>query len=93
MSEPIDLLPFYRDDDRTRVRFVGGPCHGRTMLWATGEPPTAIQLPVDTGPLTVADLTAPPRPEPTSLYTPRLDAGGQPSRDDDGTLVYEHTGQ
>ncbi|MFK0140697.1 hypothetical protein [Streptomyces murinus] len=93
MTDPTDLLPLYRDDDRTRVRFVSGPSDGRTMTWASGEPPLAIELPVNTGPLDVAELMAPPRPEPTVAYTPRLDPTGRPSRDDDGTLVYEYNGQ
>lgn len=92
MSEPADLLPLYRDNDHTRVRFVGGPGDGRTMTWATGEPPFGITLPVDTGPPTLAGLTAPLRPLPTAHYRPRLDEVGQPSRDDDGTLVYEYVG-
>ncbi|TGZ14728.1 hypothetical protein DV517_62110 [Streptomyces sp. S816] len=91
MTDPTDLLPFYRDDDRTRVRFVGGPCHGRTILWGTGTPPDGIVLPVDPGP-TVADVLDPYRPLEKAFYIPRLDAAGHPSRDDDGTLVYEHSG-
>lgn len=93
MSDLGELLPLYRDDDRTRVRFVGGPGDGRAMTWATGEPPFGIVLPVDTGPPTLADLTAPIRPLPTAHYRPRLDGLGQPSRDDDGTLVYEYVGR
>lgn len=93
MSEPGDLLPLYLDNDRTRVRFIGGPGDGRTMAWSTGVPPHRIVLPVDTGPPTLADLTAPIRPLPKAFYRPRLDDLGQPSRDDDGTLVYEYDGQ
>lgn len=93
MSEPGDLLPLYLDNDHTRVRFVDGPGDGKTMTWATGEPPHGIVLPVDTGPPTLADLTAPLWPLPQAHYRPRLDGLGQPSRDDDGTLVYEYTGQ
>ena len=93
MSEPSELLPLYLDNDHTRVRFVGGPGDGRTMTWATGEPPFGIVLPADTGPPTLADLTAPLQPLPTAQYRPRLDESGQPSRDDDGTLVYEYAGR
>jgi hypothetical protein len=93
MSDVDDLLPLYRDDDNTRVRFVGGPCDGRALAWATGEPPSGIVLPVDTGPPTLADLTAPLQPIPKAYYRPHLDEVGQPSRDDDGTLVYECDGQ
>ena len=93
MSEANDLLPLYRDDDRTRVRFIGGPGDGRTLTWATGVPPFQIVLPVDQGPPTLADLTAPLRPLEKAYYRPRLDDLGQPSRDDDGTLVYEYNGQ
>lgn len=93
MREPGDLVPLYLDSDATRVRFTGGPSDGRTLAWATGEPPHRIVLPVDQGPPTLADLTAPLRPLPTAGYRPRLDELGQPSRDDDGTLVYEYTGR
>lgn len=93
MTEPSELLPLYRDDDHTLVRFTGGPGDGRTMTWSTGEPPIAIQLTIDTGPPTMADLTAPLQPIPTALYQPRLDESGHPSRADDGTLVYEYIGQ
>lgn len=93
MSDLDELLPLYRDDDHTRVRFIGGPGDGRTMTWATGEPPFRIQLPVDTGPPTLADLAAPLRPLATAIYRPKLDDLGQPSRDDRGTLIYEYVGQ
>ena len=93
MNEAADLLPLYRDDDRTHVRFVGGPGDGRTLTWATGEPPYRIVLPVDPGPPTLAELTGPWRPLEKAYYRPRLDGLGQPSRDDDGTLVYEYDGQ
>lgn len=93
MRLTADLIPLYRDDDRTHVRFTGGPGDGRTLTWATGEPPYRIVLPVDPGPPTLADLTAPPRPIPKAYYRPKLDDLGQPSRDDDGTLVYEYGGQ
>jgi hypothetical protein len=88
-----DLLPLYLDSDATRVRFIDGPGDGRSVTWTTGVPPLGIVLPVDTGPPTLADLTAPFRPLPKALYRPRLDDLGQPSRDDDGTLVYEYDGE
>jgi hypothetical protein len=93
MSEPGDLLPLYLDSDATRVRFIGGPNDGQTVTWGTGEPPQGIRLPVEPGPPTLADLTAPFRPLAIAVYRPRLDRLGQPSRDDDGTLVYEYAGQ
>ena len=93
MSEPAELLPLYLDNDRTRIRCVGGPSDGKTLTWATGEPPYRVTLPVDPGPPTLADLTAPLQPLAKADYRPRLDDLGQPSRDDDGTLVYEYTGQ
>ena len=93
MSNLDDLLPLYRDNDHTRVGFVGGPCDGRTMTWATGEPPQGITLPVDPGPPTLDDLAAPLRPITNAVYCPQLDKLGQPSRDDDGTLVYEYFSQ
>ena len=93
MSDLDNLLPYYRDNDHTRVRFIGGPGDGRTLTWTTGEPPFRITLPVDPGPPTLADLTAPLHPIAKAYYRPRLDDLGQPSRDDDGTLVYEYDGQ
>ena len=93
MSEPAELLPLYRDNDHTRVRFTGGPSDGKTVTWTSGEPPHGIRLPVDPGPPTLADLADPFRPLAIALYRPRLDGVGQPGRDDDGTLVYEYVGQ
>lgn len=31
MSNVGELLPLNRDDDHTRIRFTGGPGHGRTI--------------------------------------------------------------
>jgi hypothetical protein len=93
VSEPDELLPLYRDNDHTRVRFVDGPSDGETVTWTTGEPPSGIRLPVDPGLPTLADLADPFQPLAIALYRPRLDGIGQPSRDDDGTLVYEYVGQ
>jgi len=93
VTGPGDLLPLYRDNDHTRVRFVGGPNDGKTVTWASGEPPHRIRLPVDPGLPTLADLADPLQPLAIALYCPRLDDLGQPSRDDDGTLVYKYVGQ
>ncbi|MFI1472051.1 hypothetical protein [Streptomyces wuyuanensis] len=95
MNDVGELLPLYRDDDRTRIRFAGGPGDGRTITWATGEPPFGVELPINQGLPTLAELDGPPGPvvRAAALYRPRLDGLGHPSRDDDGTLVYEYDGQ
>ncbi|MGW4560079.1 hypothetical protein ACWEOV_41690 [Streptomyces sp. NPDC004365] len=92
MSNAGELLPLYRDDYHTRIRFTGGPGDCRTITWATGEPPFGVVLPIEPGPPTLAELDGPLRPLGRAFYrAPRRP--GQPSRDDDGTLVYEYDGQ
>lgn len=93
MNELSDLLPLYLDNDHSRIRCVGGPSDGKTLTWSTGEPPFRVTFPVDPGPPTLASLTEPLRPLATADYRPRLDNVGKPSRDDDGTLVYEYVSQ
>lgn len=91
MSEPGDLLPLYRDNDHTRVRFIGGPRDGHVATWASGKPPPRIVLPV-LQPLVLADVQSGRNvPLRIAAYDPVLDEVGFPRRDDDGTLVYRST--
>lgn len=93
MSEPGDLVPLYLDSDATCVRIVGGPHDGQLVKLSSSKPLDRLFMLVDPGPPTLVDTSEPLVPFTKAAYRPRLDAYGQPSRDDDGTLVYEHDGK
>lgn len=93
MSEPGDLVPLYLDNDATRMRIIGGPHDGQIVKLASSKPLDRVFMLVDPGPPTLVDPSEPLVPFQQAAYRPRLDAYGQPSRGDDGTLVYEYDGQ
>lgn len=91
--DPRDLIPLYTDDTSIRIRCIGGPEDGQTRAWDApgGQPPPRVLLPVDTGPLSLADLE-PTALLPVAVYDLRLDDCGFPSRDDAGVCRYEYRG-
>lgn len=89
-----ELVSLYRDDDRTRCRFIGGPGDGTTLTIPDSKPPMRLLHPIDPGPPTLADLDGPPSPSVRAAeYEPVLDELGFPSRTDDGAYRYEYRGQ
>ncbi|MFE9777671.1 hypothetical protein ACFYPA_05885 [Streptomyces sp. NPDC005775] len=91
----FDALPVWAEyPDRCEVECVGGPHDGQRITWSSGEPPAAVDLPVDEG---INGLMAAAQGEPASIlrkatYVPLMGDEGFFGRTEDGAWRYGFRG-